>query len=309
MKKVLLGLLSILMVTTLLAGCSQPEPAPAAPAADGTAEAPAEASAGDAASSDVDWSEMIEVKGSDTMVNLGQAWAENFMDKYPEAFISVTGGGSGTGIAAVINGTAHMAQSSRAMREAEFEQAEEAGNEAVEIVAGRDGIVVAVHVSNPVESLTMGEIKDIYTGVITNWNEVGGPDMEISLFSRDTSSGTYAFFKEFVLEDEEYSPDALLMPSTQAIVEGLIQDNGGIGYIGLGYLTDDVKPMPVAQEEGADAYLPSLDTINAGNYPVARPLFLYTAGDASPALQMYIDFILSADGQQVVEDLGFVPLQ
>lgn len=304
MKKVLLGLLSLLMVTSLLVGCSQPEPAAAPAPAESSSETPAAE-----VSSDVDWSEMIEVKGSDTMVNLGQAWAESFMDKYPEAIISVTGGGSGTGAAAVINGTAHMAQMSRAMKEEEFKQAEEAGNPATEIVAGRDGIVVATHVNNPVASLTMGQIKDIYTGVITNWNEVGGPDMEISLFSRDTSSGTYAFFKEFVLEDEEYSPDALLMPSTQAIVEGLIQDESGIGYIGLGYLTDDVKPVPVAAEEGAEAFMPSLETINAGDYPVARPLFLYTAGEASPTLQMYIDFILGADGQQVVEELGFVPLQ
>jgi phosphate transport system substrate-binding protein len=301
-RKGLVLMIGFILVISLLAGCSQPEPAPTEPAA------PSDTPAANT-SSDVDWSEMIEVKGSDTMVNLGQAWAENFMDKYPEAFVSVTGGGSGTGIAAVINGTAHMAQSSRAMKAAEFDQAREAGHEATEIVAGRDGIAIAVHVSNPVETLTMGQIKDIFTGVITNWNEVGGPDMEISLFSRDTSSGTYAFFKEFVLEDEEYSPDALLMPSTQAIVEGLIQDESGIGYIGLGYLTDDVLAVPVAAEEGADAYLPSLDTINAGNYPVARPLFLYTAGDASPALQMYIDFILGDEGQQIVEDLGFVPLQ
>jgi phosphate transport system substrate-binding protein len=304
MKKSMVVFLSLFLITSLLAGCSQPAPASASEAP----EAPAETPAADA-SSDVDWNEMIEVKGSDTMVNLGQAWAEAFMDENPEAFISVTGGGSGTGIAAVINGTAHMAQSSRAMKEAEFDQAKDAGHEATEIVAGRDGIAITVHVSNPVESLTMAQIKDIYTGVITNWNEVGGPNMEISLFSRDTSSGTYAFFKEFVLDDEEYSPDALLMPSTQAIVEGLIQDESGIGYIGLGYLTDDVKAVPVAQEEGAAAFLPSLETINAGNYPVARPLFLYTAGDASPALQMYIDFILGADGQRIVQDLGFVPLQ
>ncbi len=303
-RKGLVLMISLLVVTSLLAGCSQPESAPApAPAEPSSENNAAEAS------SDVDWSEMIEVKGSDTMVNLGQAWAEAFMDEYSEAFISVTGGGSGTGIAAVINGTAHMAQSSRAMKEAEFEQAEEAGNEATEIVAGRDGIAITVHVNNPVEFLTMDQIKEIYTGVITNWSEVGGLNMEISLFSRDTSSGTYAFFKEFVLDDEEYSPDALLMPSTQAIVEGLIQDESGIGYIGLGYLTDDVRVVPVAQEAGAESFLPSLDTINAGDYPVARPLFLYTAGEASPALQMYIDFILGTEGQQIVEDLGFVPLQ
>jgi len=308
MKKMMSLLMVLLVAMSLLAGCGQSEPAPAAPA---STPAPAEtpAAAGTSSNSEVDFSEMIEVKGSDTMVNLGQAWAEAFMDAHPEAMISVTGGGSGTGIAAVINGTAHMAQSSRAMREAEFDQAKEAGHEATEIVAGRDGIAIAVHVDNAIESLTMDQLKDIYTGVITNWSEVGGADMEISLFSRDTSSGTYAFFKEFVLDDEEYSPEALLMPSTQAIVEGLIQDVSGIGHIGLGYLTDDVRAVPVAQEAGEAAYLPSLDTINAGDYPVARPLFLYTAGEASPALQMYIDFILSADGQQVVENLGFVPVQ
>ncbi|MDW7678528.1 MAG: substrate-binding domain-containing protein, partial [Bacillota bacterium] len=154
MKKSMVVFLSLFMITSLLAGCSQPAPAPEA------SEAPAETPAADP-SSDVDWSEMIEVKGSDTMVNLGQAWAEAFMDEKPEAFISVTGGGSGTGIAAVINGTAHMAQSSRAMKEAEFDQAKDAGHEATEIVAGRDGIAITVHVSNPVEYLTMDQIKDI----------------------------------------------------------------------------------------------------------------------------------------------------
>ncbi|MEN1760037.1 PstS family phosphate ABC transporter substrate-binding protein [Anoxynatronum sibiricum] len=307
MKKMMSLLMVLMVAASLLAGCGQSEPAPAPASTPAPAETPA--AAGTSSNSEVDFSEMIEVKGSDTMVNLGQAWAEAFMDAHPEALISVTGGGSGTGAAAVINGTAHLAQMSRAMKEDEFAQAEAAGNPATEIVAGRDGIVVAVHVDNPVEALTMDEIKDIYTGVITNWSEVGGADRAISLFSRDTSSGTYAFFKEFVLDDEEYSPEAMLMPSTQAIVEGLIQDVGGIGYIGLGYLTDDVKPVPVAQEAGAEAFLPSLETINAGDYPVARPLFLYTAGEATPALQTYVDFILGTEGQKIVEDLGFVPLQ
>lgn len=305
MKKMMF--LVMLVTASLLAGCGQPQTTPAAETAPAPTETPA--AGGSATDASVDFSEMISVKGSDTMVNLGQAWAEAFMDAHPEALIAVTGGGSGTGIAAVINGTAHMAQSSRAMRDAEFEQAEAAGNEATEIVAGQDGIAIVVHVDNPIQSLTMGQIKDIYTGVITNWSEVGGPNLAISLFSRDINSGTHVFVKELVLNNEEFSPNALLMPSTQAIIEGLIQDVGGIGYIGLGYLTDDVRPVPVAKEAGAEAFLPSLATINAGDYPVTRPLFLYTAGEASPALQAYIDFILGAAGQKIVEDLGFVPLQ
>lgn len=257
----------------------------------------------------VDFSKMIQVRGSDTMVNLGQQWAESFMEEYPEAMISVTGGGSGTGIAAIINGTADIAQSSRAMKEEELAQAKANGFDLKEIVAGRDGIVIAVHKDNPIESVTLPQLKEVFTGKITNWKELGGADAPITLYSRESNSGTYAFFKEFVLKDEEYAKEALLMPSTGAIVEGLKQDANGIGYIGLGYLTDEVKAVPVATEAGAEAFLPSLETINSGDYPVARPLYLYTAGEPQGVIKLYVDYILSKEGQQIVQDLGFIPLQ
>ena len=300
MKRAALVLLALVMVASLTVGCSQPEPA--APAQDQPSE---EANGQQDASSepDVDFSEMIEVRGSDTMVNLGQGWAEAFMNKYPDAMISVTGGGSGTGVAALINGTIDMAQVSRSISEDEIQQGKDNGIDVHEIVGGRDGIAVVVHVDNPVDTLSMGQIKALFTGEITNWSEVGGPDMEVGLYSRDTSSGTYVFFREFVLDEEDYSDDALLMPSTQAIVEGVIQDEGGIGYIGLGYLSDDTKAVSVSMEEGGEAFMPE-----SSEYPVARPLFLYTNGEPTGVLKLYVDFILSSEGQKIVGDVGFIPL-
>jgi len=300
MKKIALLLILVLLATGALLGCGREranEPNPSNGEQQGKAE-----------DNSVDFSKMIQVRGSDTMVNLGQQWAETFMDEYPEAMIAVTGGGSGTGIAAIINGTADIAQSSRAMKDSELEQAKANGFDLKEIVAGRDGIVVAVHKDNPIEALTLAQVKDIFTGTVTNWKELGGNDAAITLYSRESNSGTYAFFKEFVLKDEEYAKEALLMPSTGAIMEGLKQDANGIGYIGLGYLTDEVKAVPVATEDGAEAFLPSLETINSGDYPVARPLYLYTAGEPEGVIKLYVDFILGKPGQDIVLDLGFIPL-
>lgn len=309
MKKLSMLVLVVAIMALALVGCGSEDTTPApAPTPAPSTSAPATSEPADE-TPDVDFSRMIEIRGSDTMVNLGQAWAEAFMDKYPEALIAVTGGGSGTGIAALINNTADMAQSSRAMREGEKEQAEANGYELIEFVPGRDGIAIAVHKDNPIEYLTMAQVKDIFTGVITNWSEVGGPDQGIVLYSRESNSGTYAFFKEFVLEDEEYAQTSLLMPSTGAIVDGLRQSENGIGYIGLGYLADDIKAVPVAKETGAQAFLPSLETINSGDYPVARELFLYTPGEPEGVLKLYMDFIFSAEGQQIIEDLQFVPVK
>ncbi len=300
MKKIAMLLVLIMVATVALVGCGSDTPVNENTTSNGSEAVEV--------NNEVDFNKLVQVKGSDTMVNIGQQWAEVFMDENPQAQIAVTGGGSGTGIAAIINGTADIAQSSRAMKDKEKEDAEANGYELTEIIAGRDGIAIAVHKDSGIEEITMEQIKDIFTGVITNWKEVGGNDAEITLYSRESNSGTYAFFKEFVLKDEEYAQHSMLMPSTGAIVEGLKQDVNGIGYVGLGYLTDDVKAVPVAKEAGAKSFLPSIETINAGDYPVARPLFLYVAGEPQGVIKLYVDFILGSGGQAIVKETGFIPL-
>ncbi|SDY32243.1 phosphate ABC transporter substrate-binding protein [Tindallia californiensis] len=296
MKKWMMMLLCIMMVTTVLTGCGGQEEPVNETNTNGNAAETAEDQ-----ENTVNYGEMIEVRGSDTMVNLGQGWAEAFMNKHPEAMVSVTGGGSGTGVAALINGTVQMAQVSRAISEDEIQQGLDNGIEIFEIVGARDGIALVVNNDNSVDTLTMEEIKGIYTGEITNWSQLGGDDVEIGLYSRDTSSGTYVFFRDFVLMGEDFSEDANLMPSTQAIVEGVIQDSGGIGYVGMGYLSEDTKTVNV-MKDGTE-YIPG----EAG-YPVARPLHLYTAGEPTGAMKEYVDFILSDEGQEVVANIGFIPL-
>lgn len=307
MKKIMMMISLLTVLSLALVGCGQNnQPTPASQSTTSSSNESKVESV--STTDDIDFSEMIEIRGSDTMVNLGQAWAEAFMDKHPEAIIAVTGGGSGTGIAAIINNNAHMAQSSRAMRDGEREQAEANGYELMEYVPGLDGIVIATHVDNPIESLTMAEVKGIYTGEIKNWSEVGGLDQPIVLYSRESSSGTFAFVREFVLEDEEFAPEALLMPSTSSIVDGLKQSENGIGYVGLGYLTDEIKAIPIAAEKGAQAFLPNIQTINSGDYPVARNLYLYTPGEPTGVLKLYMDFIMGPEGQKIVEDLQFIPV-
>ncbi|ABR50695.1 phosphate binding protein [Alkaliphilus metalliredigens QYMF] len=303
MKKLALLLVLAMVVTGALVGCG------------GDADA-GQPNTGDNVSSndtnggnDVDFSKLIQIRGSDTMVNLGQQWAEVFMDNYPEAQLAVTGGGSGTGIAAMINGTADIAQSSRQIKGEEIQQGKDNGIEIIEHVTGRDGIAIAVHNDNPVQELTMADLKDIFTGEKTNWKDFGGNDANITLYSRESNSGTYAFFKEFVLEDEEYATHSNLMPSTQAIVEAVIQDVNGIGYIGLAYLSDTVQGVAVSLDDSSEAFLPSLATISAGDYPVARPLFLYTAGEPTGVIEIYMDFIMAAEGQSIVEEIGFIPVK
>lgn len=310
MKKAILVLALILVGSLVLFGCGDDNGDTADNGTNNEESGTNEESGNGEESSDIDFSKMIEARGSDTMVNLGQRWAEEFMDEYSEASMSVTGGGSGTGIAAMINGTIDIALSSRAIREEEIDQAAENDVEVVEHITGRDGIAIAVHPSNPVKELTMGDIKAIFTGEKTNWSDFGGNDAEITLYSRESNSGTYVFFREFVLEDEDYASFANLMPSTQAIVEGVIQDENGIGYIGLAYLDDDgIQGVSVAVEEGAEAFFPDMENIVAGDYPVARPLFLYTDGEPQGVVELFMDFVMGTQGQQIVEDIGFVPVQ
>ncbi len=257
---------------------------------------------------------MIENKGSDTLVNLALAWAEAYAQVRPRVRISVTGGGSGTGIAALINGTVDIANASRAMKPEEIEKARANGIEPVEFTVARDAIAVVVHPSNPVDGLTLQQLSDIYTGKITNWQEVGGEDRPIVLLSRESNSGTYMYFLENVVrlgnKDSAllFSPDALLMPSSEGISAEIRQNPNAIGYDGLGYVTPDQKVLAVARDSSGPYVLPSVDTVNDGSYPIARPLYMYTAGEPGGEVKAYLDWILS-DGQRIVPELGFVPLR
>jgi phosphate transport system substrate-binding protein len=252
--------------------------------------------------------------GSDTLVNLALAWAEAYMQEHPEVRISVTGGGSGTGIAALINGTADIANASRAMKKEEIEAARANGINPVEFTVALDAIAVVVHPSNPVDHLTLQQISDIYTGKITNWKEVGGEDRPIVLLSRESNSGTYVYFLEHVIRlgdpesDLLFSPDTLLMPSSEGISTEVRQNPNAIGYDGLGYVTPDQKVVAVGREPGGPFILPSVETVNDGTYPVSRPLYMYTAGEPTGVVKAYLEWILT-EGQAIVPTLGFVPLR
>ena len=265
-------------------------------------------------SSDGAAAQTIENKGSDTLVNLALAWAEEYVHLYPEVRISVTGGGSGTGIAAMINGTVNIANASRSMKPEEISAAEENGISPVQFVVARDAIAVVVHPSNPVQRLTLQQISDIYTGKVSTWRQVGGEDRPIVLLSRESNSGTYVYFLENVIRlgDKQspllFSPDTLLMPSSEGISAEVRHNPNAIGYDGLGYVTPDQKMLAVARASASPYVLPSVDTVNDGSYPVSRPLYMYTAGEPSGRVKAYMDWILSA-GQSLVAELGFVPLQ
>jgi len=256
----------------------------------------------------------IENKGSDTLVNLALAWAETYMNGHPDVRISVTGGGSGTGIAAMINGTVDIANASRAMKSEEISAAQANGISPVEFVVARDAIAVVVHPSNPVDGLTLQQISDIYTGKIANWSQVGGQDRPIVLLSRESNSGTYVYFLENVIRlgnkesDLLFSPDTLLMPSSEGISAEVRQNPNAIGYDGLGYVTPDQKMLAIARDANSPYVLPSVETVNDGSYPVSRPLYMYTAGQPGEEMKAYLDWILD-EGQSLVLALGFVPLQ
>jgi len=256
----------------------------------------------------------IENKGSDTIVNLALAWAETYQDEHPNVRISVTGGGSGTGIASLINGTVDIANASRQIKQEEIDQAESNGIEPVEHIIARDAIAVIVNPENPVNQLTLKQISDIYSGRVTNWKEVGGDDRPIVKLSRETNSGTHVYFLETVLrlsskEDKTlFSMDTLLLPSSEGIIAEVRQNPNAIGYDGLGYVPDDLKMIAIAKEEG-DAYvLPSIPTVNDKTYPIARDLYMYTNGQPDGLLKEYLDWIMSDIAQQIVAELGFVPV-
>lgn len=248
----------------------------------------------------------INVEGSDTIVNMGQAWAEKFMEANPGVMISVKGGGSGTGIAALINGTVDFADASREMKQEEIDQAKAAGVDPVETVVAKDGISVIVNPANGVTNLTVDQLGKVYRGEITNWKDLGGPDKAIVLLSRDSSSGTYEYFKEAVVgKDNEYAKEARLLASNQAIVDEVEGNDAAIGYVGIGYAENAGTGVRIVDVEGVKA---SIDTVLDGTYPLGRDLYMYSNGAPTGVMKAYVDWILGADGQAVVADQGFVPV-
>jgi len=253
----------------------------------------------------------LTIKGSDTMVHLASRWAEQFMDMHPDMDVSVTGGGSGTGIAALLNGTTDICAASRKMKEKEYKLAEQKKIEPKEFVVARDGIAVVINPANPINELTIQQIGKIYTGAYTNWSQVGGPNEDIIVLSRESSSGTYVFFQEHVLGKKDYTVQARLMPATSAIIQTVAADKWSIGYVGLGYALDagdKVKILAVKADEKSDAVIPSEATVKDGSYSIARPLHLYTKGDPEGITKEFLDFCLSTEGQKIVRETGYVAI-
>jgi len=256
----------------------------------------------------------LQIKGSDTMVNLCQAWAEAFMAKYPRVMVAVTGGGSGTGIAALIGGTCDLAAASRKMTEKEKAAAIAQGNAPQELTVALDGLAVAVHPSNPIKRLTIEQLAQLFTGKIKNWRELGGANAQVVLLSREVNSGTHVYFKEHVLSalkdggPHEFAPEALLMPSSQAIADEVATNPGSIGYYGMGYANAKNAIVAVAKT-AADPYItPSEEAVRSGIYPISRPLLLYSRGTLQGAAQAFLDFVMSSEGQEVVRKIDFVPV-
>jgi phosphate transport system substrate-binding protein len=263
----------------------------------------------------VDQIVFIENKGSDTIVNLALAWAEYYQKEHPEISISVTGGGSGTGIAAIINGTVDIANASRQIKPEELDSAKANGTEPVEFIIARDAIAVVVNTENPVEHLTLQQVSNIYSGLYSNWSEIGGENRPIVRLSRETNSGTHVYFLENVLRLGQkenktlFSPNTLLLPSSEGISAEIRTNPNAIGYDGLGYVTEDMKVLAIAKDNQSEYIIPSIETVNDGRYPIARDLYMYTPGPPDGAIKDYIDWILGSQAQEIVSDLGFVPIK
>lgn len=257
----------------------------------------------------------IQDMGSDTIVNLALAWAEAYQQVQPNVRISVTGGGSGTGLTALINKTIDIANASRQIKPEELTAAKNAGLDPQEIVIARDAIAVIVNPSNPVDHLTLEQLSAIYRGDINNWMEVGGEDRPIVRLSRETNSGTHVYFLEAVvrLGDSKdktiFSRDTLLLPSSEGIISEVRDNPNAIGYDGLGYVTSEVKKVALSSLKTPGVYvLPSAATVTDNTYVISRNLYMYTPEVPTGAVKAYLDWILSADAQQIVVNLGFVPI-
>jgi phosphate transport system substrate-binding protein len=249
----------------------------------------------------------ITIKGSDTLVRLGQRWAEAYMAKNPGVVLQVSGGGSGTGIAAMLNGSTDVCQASRDMKEREYAQTKEKNIEVYRVSVALDGIAVFLHETNPVKELSFAQIKGIYTGAITKWKEVGGPDSRIILYGRENNSGTYTFFKEHVLNEEDYSEYTQTLPGTAAVVNAVSKDKNGIGYGGIAWATG-VKYAAVKKSDTDKVVLPSVETVSNGTYPIARDLYWFFNGKPEGELKKLVNWALSEEGQKLAAEMDYVPL-
>lgn len=248
------------------------------------------------------------IKGSDTLLPLTQELAEEYLAEHPEAEIIVTGGGSGVGIAALMENTTDIAMASRSIKFGEKMKFAEEGLKATEVTVAYDALAVVVHPSNPVARLTREQLEAIFRGKITNWKEVGGEDRKIVVYSRETSSGTYEFFKESVLENKNYMSSILSMPATGAIIQSVRQTKGAIGYIGLAYLNRYVKALAVSYDGGVHYAEPSVENAINGSYPIVRPLYYYYDSRKEAEVSPFISYVISPKGQESVLEQGFVPV-
>lgn len=249
----------------------------------------------------------ITVKGSDTMVIMAQRWAEAYMAKHPGAVIQVTGGGSGTGISALLNGTTDICNASRPMKGSERAKLQERyATLGVEIKSAKDGLSLYINEANGLQELTLAQIKDIYTGKTTNWKQLGGDDAKIIVYGRENNSGTYVFFKDNVLGGGDYMPGMQSMPGTAAVVNAVAKDKNGIGYGGAAY-AKGIREVKVKKDANSPAYAPTAENVKSGVYPLSRYLYMYTAKRPSGAVKEYIDWILSAEGQAIAIQVGYFP--
>ena len=257
----------------------------------------------------------IQIKGSDTMVNLGQAWAEKYMEENPGDFVAVTGGGSGTGLSSLISGTCDIAMSSRNIKDKEITLAKQKGINPYEIKVALDGLAVVVNPVNPVSKLTLDQLAGIFTGSITNWKEVGGKDEKIVILSREVNSGTHVYFKEHVLRKgnangkEEFAPGALLLSSSQAIADEVAGNSAAVGYYGMGYISNKQKAISVAKNDKSEYVNSTIENVLDDKYPISRPLLLYTNGEPQGLIKKFVDYTLSKEGQDIVVKTDFVPVK
>jgi phosphate transport system substrate-binding protein len=253
-------------------------------------------------------SETLTIKGSDTMGDLGKGWAEVYMKAHPEVSLQVTPAGSGVGIAALIDGTTQICQASRQMKDSEKQKLKEKRMvDAVETAVARDALAIYLNKENPVKALTVEQIGKIFRGEITNWKDVGGTPGNIVLYGRENSSGTYAYLKEHALGGKDFSDKYQALPGTGAVVNAVAKDKGGIGYGGIGF-AQDIKTVNVSKDAKSMPIAPSKENVLNETYPISRYLYWYTAGPATGAVKGVLDFVLSPEGQKIVEDKGFYPL-
>ena len=248
------------------------------------------------------------IKGSDTVLPLAQKESESYLKKNPSSKITVTGGGSGVCLSSLVYFTTDIAMASRKMKFEERSKLRDAGKAPQEVTIAYDALSVIVHPANKVSKLTREQLESIFTGKITNWKQVGGEDLKIIVYSRETSSGTYEFFKEHVLNNKNYASSILSMPATGAIIQSVSQTKGAIGYVGLAYLTKSVKSIDISYDGGKTYYEPTFQNAKSKKYPVVRPLYFYHI-KGNKVVQPFIDYVLSAEGQKLVQETGYIPVK